>query len=360
MRLTPNFGKYSRNPSQIPTLMDTITRHINAIHEVEMATLVSNVPLSPSGIAGGPGFNDFLIFGRTPSPGELAPTVDITVADTNYFQTIGQAIIAGRDFTLHDDGTVPLVAVINQTMARHNWPSEDPVGQRIAFAFKPDAWITIVGVVADTREYGLAKPTKSEIYMPMAQNYPNSVTAGVGGFTGNLIVRTPLDPAVMTALIREAMRDVDPFIGLDQVGTLEHFQYESVAAPRVTTTLLGVFAALALLISTSGIAAVMTLSVTQRTRELGIRMALGAERRTIIAMVLRQGLALALIGIAAGICGAMALTRLLATLLYATSPTDVETFLAVSLLFLAVGAAACFVPARQVTAIDPSIALREE
>jgi putative ABC transport system permease protein len=164
----------------------------------------------------------------------------------------------------------------------------------------------------------------------------------------------------MTPLIREAMRDVDPFMGLDQIGTLEHFQYESIAAPRVTTTLLGVFAALALLISSSGIAAVMTLSVTQRTRELGIRMALGAERRTIVSMVVRQGLALALVGIAVGVCGAMALTRLLTTLLYATSPTDVETFLAVSLVFLAVGALACFVPARQVTTIDPLIALREE
>jgi putative ABC transport system permease protein len=252
----------------------------------------------------------------------LALTADITVADTNDFRTIGQAIIGGRNFTLHDDETVPLVAVINQTMARHNWPSQNPFGQRIAFRFKPDTWITIVGVVADTREYGLAKPTTSEICMPMAQNYPNSVTAGVGGFTGNLMVRSPLDPAVMTPSIREAMRDVDPFIGLDQIATFEHFQFDSVAAPRVTTTLLGVLAALALLISTSGIAAVMMLSVTQRTRELGIRVALGAERRRIVAMVLRQGLMLAVIGIAAGICGAMALTRLLATLLYATSPTD--------------------------------------
>jgi len=360
MRLTPNFAKYSDNPSQIPTLMDSIMRHVNAVTGVELASLVSNVPLSPSGIAGGPGNNDFLIFGRTPSPGDLAPTVDITVADTNYFQVIGQPLIDGRFFDLHDDGTVPPVAVINQTMARHNWPSQSAVGQRIAFPFKPDAWITIVGVVADTREYGLAKPAKSEIYMPMAQNYPNSRTATVGGFTGNLIVRSPLDPAALTPVLRAALADVDPFMGLDQIGTMQSFEYESVAAPRVTTTLLGVFAALALLISSSGIAAVMTLSVTQRNRELGIRMALGAERRAIVAMVVRQGLSLAFIGIAVGICGAMALTRLLSTLLYATSPTDVLTFLAVSLLFLAVGAIACFVPARQVTAIDPAIALREE
>ncbi len=360
MRMTPNFGKYSQNPSQIPTLMDTITRHLKAINGVEAVTLVSSVPLSPSGIANGPGNNDFRILGRTLSPGELAPTVDITVADPYYFQTIGQPLMEGRLFTDHDDGKMPLVAVINQTMARRNWPNGSAVGQRIAFSFKPETWFEIVGVVGDTREYGLAKPTKEEIYMPMAQNYPNHATAGLGGFTGNIIVRTSFDPTAVTALVRSAMADINPFIGLDQIGTIESFEYESMAPPRVTATLLGIFAALALLISTSGIAAVMTLAVTQRTKELGIRMALGAERSSIIAMVVRQGVSLAILGVAVGICGAMALTRLLSSLLYATSPTDVLTFLSVSLVFLAVGAAACFVPARQVTAIDPIIALREE
>jgi predicted permease len=360
LRLTPNFSKFGHEPSQYLALADNVIRHAKTINGIESATLVSNVPLSPSGIASGPGHNDFIIFGRPLSKGTLAPTVDITVADPSYFPTIGQPMIEGRNFTGHDDATMPPVAVINQAMARQGWPSEDPIGQRIAFAFRPDAWITIIGVVSDTREYGLANPTKNEIYMPMAQNFPNATTASIGAFTGNLIVRTSFDPSAVTPLVRAALHDVDPFMGLDQIGTIEHFQYESMAPPRVTTTLLGVFAVLALLISTSGIAAVMTLSVTQRTRELGIRMALGAERRALIAMVVRHGLTLALIGIAAGICGAMALTRLLATLLYATSPTDVMTFMAVSLLFLAVGAAACFVPARQVTAIDPLIALREE
>ena len=341
MRLTPNFAKFGVNPSKYLTLADSITRHVKAINGVESVSLVSNVPLSPSGIASGPGHNDFIIFGRTLSQGAMAPTVDITVADPDYFPTIGQAIVAGRGFTAHDDGTVPPVAVINQTMARHSWPTEDPVGQRIAFAFTPDAWITIVGVVSDTREYGLANPTKAEIYMPMAQNFPNATTASIGAFTGNLIVRTSFDPSAATPLVRAALHDVDPLMGLDQIGTLEHFQNESVAPPRVTTVLLGDFRGLALLISTSGIAAVMTLSVTERTRELGIRMALGAERGAIVKMVVRQGLALAFIGIALGIAGAVALTRLLSTLLYGTSPTDILTFLAVSLLFLAVGAAAC-------------------
>lgn len=212
-------------------------------------------------------------------------------------------------------------------------------------------WMTIIGIVSDTREYGLALPTRDEVYMPTAQQ---------GGFSSNLVVRTAFDPATAVPLVRAALREVDPLIGLDQIGTLEHFQYESMAPPRVTTALMAIFAGLALLISTGGIAAVMTLAVTQRTRELGIRMALGADRGGIIGMVVRQGLALAVVGVAVGVAGALALTRLLSTLLYATSPTDVLTFIGVSVLFLTVGAAACFMPARQVTAIDPLSALREE
>jgi putative ABC transport system permease protein len=281
----------------------------------------------------------------------LAPAVDITIADPYYFQTIGQPLMNGRVFTQHDDATALRVAVINQTMARHRWQSDNPIGQRVAFNFQPDQWVTIVGVVNDTREYGLASPTKDEMYLPMAQQ---------GGFTSHMVLRTSYDPSVATSLIRAALHQVDPFIALDQIATLEHFQYESMAPPRVTTRLLGLFAALALLISSGGIAAVMTVAVTQRTRELGIRMALGAGRKTIVAMVIREGLVLTSLGVAAGICGARALTHLLSTLLYSISPTDVPTFLAVSFLFLLVGTIACFVPAHQVTAIDPLVAVREE
>ena len=351
LRMTPNFAKYTQKQGQLPSLTSDLMRRIRAIHGVESACMVSNAPLSPYGIAAGPGNVDFNIAGRPLSQGELAPQVDITVADQDYFATIGQPLVSGRVFTEHDDAAAPAVAVINQTMARHRWPAEDPVGQRVAFAFRPDAWITIVGVVSDTREYGLASPAKDEIYLPTAQQ---------GGFSNNLIVRTAFEPKAATPLIRAAIREVDPFIGLDQIGTMEQFEYESMAPPRVTTTLLGVFAGLALIISVGGIAAVMTLSVTQRSRELGIRMALGAERSSIVALVVRQGLGLAVGGVAIGIAGAMALTRLLSTLLYATSPTDAITFLSVSLLFLGVAAAACFVPARQVTSIDPLSALRNE
>ncbi len=351
IRMTPNFSNYP-GPSKLAALSDNLMRHVRAINGVTSAAMVSSVPLSPAGIASGPGNFEFNILGRPLSQGELAPQVDITNADQDYFVTIGQPLLSGRVFTEHDDDRSPAVAVINQTMARHRWPTENPIGQKVAFnTFRPEHWITIVGIASDTREYGVASLTKDEIYLPTAQQ---------GGFSSNLIVKTAFDPSAAVPLVRAALHEVDPFIAIDEIGTLEHFQYESVAPPRVTTTLLGIFAALALIISTGGIAAVMTLSVTQRTRELGIRMALGAEPREIVGMVVRQGLGLALLGVALGIVGAMALTRLLSTLLYDTSPTDVITFLGVSLLFLAVGAAACFAPARQVTSIDPLTALREE
>jgi len=351
LRLTPNVAKYSSKPGLFPQLTDNLMRKIRAIGGVTSATMVSNVPLSPTGIASGPGAVEFKIAGRPPSQGQLAPQVDITNADEDYFTTIGQPLAAGRFFTERDGASAPPVAVINQTMARHRWPLENPVGQRVAFGFQPDAWIEIVGVVGDTREYGLANPAKDEIYLPVAQQ---------GGFSSSLIVRTASDPAAAATAIRQTIRQVDSLIGVDQVGTLEHFEQESMAPPRVTTTLLAVFAALALVMSVSGTASVLSLSVTQRSRELGIRMALGAARGSIVAAVMRQGLGLVTVGIIFGLGGAKLLTSLLSTLLFGISPTDAITYLAVTGLFLLVGAVACFVPARQVTSIDPLTALREE
>jgi predicted permease len=351
LRLTPNFARYSVKPELFPQLTGDLMGKIRAIGGVTAATMVSNVPLSPAGIASGPGAVEFNIAGQPLSQGQLAPQVDITIADEAYFTTIGQPLLAGRIFTGRDNASAPLVAVINKTMARHRWPTENPVGQRVAFSFRPDAWIEVVGVVGDTREYGLANSTKDEIYLPVAQR---------GGFTSSLIVRTASDPAAAAMAVREAVRQVDPLIGIDQVGTLEHLAHDSMAPPRVTATLLVVFAALALVMSVSGIASVLMLSVTQRSRELGIRMALGAARGSIVAAVMRQGLGLVCIGIVFGLGGAILLTSLLSSLLFGVSPTDAITFVAVVALFLLVGAAACFLPARQVTSIDPLTALREE
>ncbi|HYL73029.1 MAG TPA: ABC transporter permease [Bryobacteraceae bacterium] len=348
MRLSPNFTRYTQG-QQIRLLAQNILSRTQAVPGVQLAALTSNFPFSQRGITSGPGSTNFEIEGRPISKGELAPLVDITVVSPDYFQTIRQPIAKGRMFTDHDDSNTLPVSVINQTMAKHRWPGDDPVGKRVTFDHGK-TWTTIIGVIADAKEYGLERPIGDELYLPVTQN-------GLGGY---LVVRTAADPMALSSAVRAALHDLDPQLAVDQVNTVERLQYDSLTSPRVITILLGIFAALALVISACGIAAVMALSVRQRTQELGIRIALGAAPDSVIRMVVQQGLALAVVGTVVGIAGAIALTRLLTTLLYATSPTDVLTFIAVSALFLAVAAVACFIPARQVTEIDPLIALRQE
>jgi putative ABC transport system permease protein len=239
--------------------------------------------------------------------------------------------------------------VINQTMARHRWPDSDPVGRRISFDNGRN-WVTIFGVVGDVKEYGMDKEVGDRLYLAAEQQ----------GFVPYLVVRTATDPMSLLTPLRAALKTVDPYLAVDNAGSVEQFEYKSMASPRVTAFLLGLFAILALVISASGIAAVMALAVSQRTNELGIRMALGASRQSIVLLVVKHGLTLALAGCVLGIAGALALTRLLSKLLYGTSPTDLTTFAAVSVLFLTVSAVACFIPARQVTSIDPLVALRQE
>jgi len=348
LNLSPSFSRYTQ-PAQFVALTANILRSIRSVGGVESAALASNFPFSPLALTSGPGNTSFEIEGRPLAKGELQPLVDTTSISPGYFETIRQPLVRGRLFTDHDGADALKVAVINQTMAHHRWPAEDPVGKRITFD-AGKTWITIAGVIGDAREYGLDHPLGDEVYMPMDQL----------GFAGQLVVRTMGDPTSMTPLLRKALHDVDPQLAVDQVQTIESLQHESLASPRITTLLLGIFASLALVISASGIAGIMALSVSQRTRELGIRMALGQSKNSLVQMVVRQGLAVTLAGTALGLVGAVALGRILSALLYATSATDIFTFAAVSLLFIAVAGLACFVPARRVTLIDPFIALRQE
>jgi putative ABC transport system permease protein len=180
------------------------------------------------------------------------------------------------------------------------------------------------------------------------------------GMGNRVVVRTTADPMSVASAVRAELHQIDPQLAVDRVNSVERLRADSIAPPRVTAILLGLFAGLAVLISACGIAASLALQVRQRTSELGVRMALGASRGSIVWMVVRQGLTLAAVGTVIGMAGAIALTRLLEAVLYSTSPTDVATFAAVSALFLAIALIACFIPARQVTSIDPVIALRQE
>lgn len=348
MRLTWSFSRYDTHEKRV-TLAHSVLRRLEALGGIQSAALTTNFPFDADSIASGPGSADFQIEGRPTSKGELAPHVDIIVLTPNYFSTIRQPVVSGRPFTEHDDAKAMQVAMINQSMARRRWPSQDPVGKRISFD-QGKSWIRIVGVVGDTKEYGLALPVSDEVYLPSDQ----------AGFGDKLVLRTAVDPLVLAPVVRAALRDVDPQLAVDEVSTVERLKDDSIASQRVTMLLLSLFAGLAVLISASGIAAVMALAVSQRTRELGIRMALGASRQSVRRAVIQQGLVLAVTGIVVGMAAAAALTRLLQSLLYATSATDAVTFAAVSLLFVAIAVVACAIPARQVTFIDPVVALRQE
>jgi predicted permease len=352
MRLSINFTHY-KSPEDGEQLSDNLLRRLSAVGGVESAGIGTNYPFSRQGIIGGPGKNGIQVEGRLPTPGAVPPQVDADLVSPEYFTTIRQPLLLGRAFTDHDDEKALKVAIVNQSLKRHVWPSENPIGKRIS-SDQGKTWITIAGVVGDAREYGIERGTPDHIYLPVMQN------GGATGGANRIVLRTALDPLSVLPLVRAAIRNVDPQLAIDQVDTMERLQQDSLASPRTTTILLGIFAGLALLISGTGIAGVMALSISQRTRELGVRMALGQSRRSIIQMVIQQGLALAIAGTVLGIVGALGLARLLSSLLYQTSPTDALTYMAVALVFLSAALVSCFLPAHRVTMIDPSQCLRQE
>ena len=348
MRLSPNFSRYQTTQDFL-NMADSVLRHLNSVVGVQTAALTTNYPFSKQGIISGPGKNGMEIEGRPIPKGDTPPQVDTTGVSPEYFTALRQPLLAGRLFTDHDDAKAEQVGIINLAMKNHFWPNEDPIGRRIT-GDSGQTWIRIVGVVGDAKEYGLTPNVLDEVYQPLKQ---------IGGGT-RLVVRTAIDPMSEVPLVRSAIHDVDSQLAIDQIDTMDQLVQDSIASPRTTTILLGIFAGLALLISATGIAGVMALSVSQRSHELGIRMALGQSKSSILQMVLRQGMTLAGAGVVFGLMGALAVARLLSSLLYQTSPKDVETYAAVSILFLAAAAVSCLLPARRVTMIDPSRALRQE
>jgi predicted permease len=285
------------------------------------------------------------------------PLVDARLATPGYFATIGQPLLAGRTFTRSDrsfytsaadaDTEREFAVIVNQTMARHYWPNRDPIGRRLTTLNNP-RWATVVGVVADARQQ-LDRPSRDEIYVPLLTGEQLSTT---------WLVRSNADPAALERRVREIVRALDPDQPVDNFRTLAEVRSASLEQRTLTATLLGLFGLLALTITATGIAGVVAFSVSQRTQEFGVRMALGAQRNEVLTMVLRQGLQLVLIGLAIGLAGALVLTRVLTTLLFGIEPTDGLTFVTVSMVLVAAAALACLVPARRAASVDPMVALR--
>jgi putative ABC transport system permease protein len=273
----------------------------------------------------------------------------------DYLRTLGIRLLGGRDFTDADSETAPNVALINARLARDLIPGQDPVGKRFIYGSPDPArnrdWITIVGVVDDTRMYGLANPSRLEVYRPFVEGPPGKM---------DLIVKSRIEPASLTSSIRRVLASIDRNQPISSISTMNQLVEKSVGIRRVTLILLGAFSALALVLAGIGIYGVISYSVAQRTKEIGIRMALGAGHQDVIRMILLQGARIASAGLIIGIFAAFGLTRYLATLLFTVSPGDPSTFAMVALVLALVALLACYIPARRALRVDPMTALRYE
>jgi putative ABC transport system permease protein len=298
--------------------------------------------------------NPYTIEGRPLPPGQQAPAVAQLLISPGFFRTLGVPLLRGRNFTEADSATAPPVIIINETMASSLFPGEDPVGRRLQLG-DPDPntpWFTIVGVVGNVKYTGLDAAPEPTMYTPHEQN--------LWWTTMYLVLRSATDLDGLAQALRAQVAAIDPLLPLAQVRTMQELLGQSVAEPRFRTALLGLFAGIALLLAAVGIYGILSYTVGQRTQELGIRMALGASRRDVLALVLKQGMALAVGGVLIGLAAALALSRVLAGLLFGVAPTDAGTFAVVSLVMVAAAFLACYVPARRATRVDPMVALRAE
>jgi predicted permease len=342
-----NFTRY-RSAQDFLRLYEPLLTRLSTEPGVTSAAVTNAVPLADDHPFDVP----FRIEGQEAADPERLPVVDVKVVSTAYFETLGIRQIDGRPLETTDTRDSMKVALINRTMAKY-WEKGSPIGSRIRFGQDADGeWLTVVGIVDDVRQYGLDRDAVAQAYTPLSQ---------IGnGLAGRVLMRTTGDPIAMTDVLRGHVRALDPNQPIENVQTLEQSRREHLATPRLTALLLSLFAGVALLVTLAGITGVIATSVSQRTQEFGIRMALGASRRDVLGSVLRQGLLLVVTGLAAGLVLSAVVGRVLSTYLFETEPTDPVALGAVALACLLAGAIACLGPARRATRVDPMLALRSE
>ena len=301
--------------------------------------------------------NPFGIEGRVLPPGQARPLAEEMTISPDYFTVLGVPLMRGRFFTDNDKAGSPQVMIINEAMARRYFPNEDPVGKRLQTGDpSPNSpWETIVGVVGNVKYQGLEAEETPTMYVPYT-------TPGWVSWSRSMYVavRTAGEPLALSAALRQQVRDLDQDIPVFNLKTMDQVMHESVTEPRFRTSLLGLFAAVALVLAGIGIYGVISYAVTERTHEIGVRMALGAQSRDVLRLVIQQGMKPALIGIVIGLAASLALTRLMKVMLFGVSATDPLTFAMIALLLIAVALLACWIPARRATKVDPMIALRCE
>jgi len=340
-------GGKDAGPQQHADFYRRVEERLKSLPGVTGVSVTSALPLSGDASSTG-----LTIEGRAPEPGR-APMGLIHSVGLDYFRTLGIPLIKGRTFTPGDGLNAPPVLVVNETLAKRLFPNEEAVGKRVEPSFStagPTRMREIVGVVGDTKHTGPRDEPVPEIYFAQAQM----------PLAGAVVMRTTGDPHVLINAVREAMRSLNQDVPVYRFRTLEEYFARNLAAARFNTLLIGLFAAVALVITLVGLYGVISCAVSQSTHEFGIRLALGAQAGDVLWLVLKQGMRLVLLGIALGVAGAFALTRLLVDLLYGVSPTDGLTFSTVAALLAAVALVACYFPARRATKVDPMVALRYE
>ncbi|MGH9871749.1 MAG: ABC transporter permease [Pyrinomonadaceae bacterium] len=312
---------------------------------VQSASLVRGLPFSGNG-----GTTAIVLPDREAPPKGQEPEVMFNTAMPNYFETIGIPLLKGRLFGNEDQANTPGVVVINQTMAQRFWPNQDPLGKQIKFA-GDGSTATVVGVVGDAKHFWIEEEQKPQMYDSYSQD---------PGLFATAVIRTNVEPLSLSEPVRQALWRVDADQPMWKIRTVEFLVNRSTADRRFLMALMGIFAVLALVLTIIGLYGVISYLVNQRTQEIGIRMALGAQMRDIMRMVLKQGMVLVLTGVGLGLAAAWLLTRLMSRLLYQVSATDPLTFVAISLLLVSVALLACYIPARRATKVDPLVALRYE
>jgi len=333
-------AKYDK-PEKAASFFAELESRVAGLPGVEAVGVVSELPLSGQ-------LNDmpYTVEGRPPVSIDQAFDDDFRRVNTNYFKALGIPFLRGRNFTEQEVRQGAPVVIISDLLARQVFPNEEPLGKRLIMAF--GSAYEIIGIVGDIRHRALEAAPAAAMYMPA---YPASV---------NLVIRSNGDPVSLAAAVRKEVSQIDPNQPIANVRTMEQWLERAVAGPRYRTTLLGLFALVALALASTGIYGVMAYSVSQRTHEIGVRMALGARRMDVMRLVVRQGMTLVIVGVALGLAGAFALTRLMASLLFGVTAKDPFTFVVVAALLTLVAFVACYLPARRATKVDPLVALRYE
>jgi predicted permease len=343
-------SKYAQQ-QQINTFYTQLLERISALPGVEASSIAYDHPLQANWI------DSFGIEGRPAVPGESL-SANFSPVSSDYFRTVGTPLISGRLFTPQDDQDHPGVVVVNETFARRYFPREKPLGQKLQLSPPARIWsnqkftsFEIVGIVRDVKSGGLSAAAEPAYYVPAVQAPLVDMT---------ILVRTKDDPTAILPALRRTVWSLDPDQPVVNVSTMEKIVSDSIAQPRLSMTLMGLFGGLALVLAAVGIYGLLSYAVTQRTQEMGIRIALGAQVRDVLGLILKQGLLLVLLGEALGLIGSFALTRVIGSLLFGVTPTDAPTFAVVALVLAAVAMFACYFPARRATKVDPMIALRYE